>query len=105
MDYAFTLLNVAITAVVSLLATQAVQYKQNRSKTARAMTKARDDALTCLLRVKLIEYHDRYMCRGSIPSYALDNYESMFSAYHALGGNGMISRMHEEVLDLPVNQD
>lgn len=74
------------------------------TKQRKALSAARDEALQCLLRVKLIEYHDRYMRESSIPSYALENYEMMFKAYHALGGNGMITRMHEEVLDLPVNQ-
>ena len=104
MDYAFTLINVSITAIVSLLASNYAQGKINLSKKNKKRTAARDNALTCLLRVKLIEYHDRYMEKGSIPSYALENYEHMYSAYHDLGGNGMVARMHEEILELPVNQ-
>ena len=50
-----------------------------------------------LLRVQLIEYHDRYMAQGDIPSYAYENFEEMYKAYHALGGNGMITKMHEEI--------
>lgn len=50
-----------------------------------------------LLRVQLIEYHDRYMAQGDIPSYAYENFEEMYAAYHALGGNGMITKMHEEI--------
>lgn len=53
-----------------------------------------------LLRVQLIEYHDRYMELGSIPSYAYENFCEMYEAYHELGGNGMITKMYEEIQEL-----
>lgn len=53
-----------------------------------------------LLRVQLIEYHDKYMREGEIPSYAYDNFSEMYKAYHALGGNGMIMKMYEEIQHL-----
>lgn len=53
-----------------------------------------------LLRVQLIEYHDKYMSIGSIPSYAFENFCEMYEAYHELGGNGMITKMKEEVEEL-----
>lgn len=53
-----------------------------------------------LLRVQLIEYHDKYMEIGSIPSYAYDNFVEMYHAYHDLGGNGMVTKMYEEIREL-----
>lgn len=53
-----------------------------------------------LLRVQLIEYHDKYMAIGSIPSYAFENFCEMYEAYHELGGNGMITKMKEEIDEL-----
>ncbi|MCB6414563.1 hypothetical protein LI221_05690 [Faecalimonas umbilicata] len=53
-----------------------------------------------LLRVQLIEYHDRYMAKGDIPSYAYQNFVEMYQAYHQLGGNGMITKMYEEIQEL-----
>ena len=50
-----------------------------------------------LLRVQLIEYHDKYVALGEIPSYAYQNFSEMYDAYHALGGNGMITKMYEEI--------
>ena len=50
-----------------------------------------------LLRVQLIEYHDKYMKLGEIPSYAYENFVEMYNAYHALGGNGMATKMYEEI--------
>lgn len=53
-----------------------------------------------LLRVQLIEYHDKYMAKGEIPSYAYENFNEMYEAYHELGGNGMVTKMHKEIEEL-----
>lgn len=53
-----------------------------------------------LLRVQLIEYHDKYMMLGDIPSYAYENFMEMYDAYHALGDNGMITKMMHEIEEL-----
>lgn len=53
-----------------------------------------------LLRVQLIEYHDKYVELGAIPSYAYQNFCEMYNAYHDLGGNGMITKMYEEIQEL-----
>lgn len=57
-----------------------------------------------LLRVKLIEYHDRYMARGTIPSYAYENFMEMYKTYHALGGNGTVTKMKNEIEELHLNK-
>ena len=38
------------------------------------------------------------------PSYALENFIEMYEAYHDLGGNGMVTKMYEEVLELEVRK-
>lgn len=53
-----------------------------------------------LLRVQLIDYHDKYMKLGSIPPYAYENFVEMYEAYHELGGNGMVTKMYKEIQDL-----
>lgn len=58
-----------------------------------------------LLRVQMIEYHDKYMKMGCIPSYAYENFCEMYEAYHALGGNGMITHMKDEVEKLEIRKD
>lgn len=64
--------------------------------------KANATGLMLLLRVQLIEYHDKYMKVGEIPSYAYENFCEMYEAYHSLGGNGMITKMFEEVKELHI---
>lgn len=50
-----------------------------------------------LLMVQLIEYHDKYMDIGNIPSYAYKNFTEMYKVYNALGGDGMITKMMHEI--------
>lgn len=57
-----------------------------------------------LLRVQLIEYHDRYMELGSIPSYAYENFCEMYEAYHKLGGNGMVTHMYDDIKKLEIRK-
>ena len=53
-----------------------------------------------LLRVQLIEYHDKYMKIGEKPSYTYYNFVEMYNAYHALGGNGMVTKMYNEIQEI-----
>lgn len=65
--------------------------QQNKGKDANSK------GTMLLLRVQLIEYHDKYMKLGEIPSYAYDNFIEMYNAYHTLGGNGMVTKMYNEI--------
>ena len=57
-----------------------------------------------LLRVQMIEYHNKYMALKEIPSYAYQNFMEMYDAYHALGGNGMVTKMKNEIEELHLKQ-
>lgn len=57
-----------------------------------------------LLRVQLIEYHSKYTQLGDIPSYAYQNFCEMYEAYHALGGNGMVTKMKQEIDELHIKR-
>ncbi len=106
-DYFLNIVTVLLTAFISSAITYIVnnRFKKKSEESAEYKEKvvAFNDAVICLLRVQMIEYHDKYCAKGSIPSYVLENYEHLFKAYTALGGNGMMKRMHSEVLELPVN--
>ncbi|WP_286144693.1 hypothetical protein [Bacteroides caecimuris] len=71
-------------------------------KEQRKVRSANSEGTKCLLREKLIDYHDKYMEKEAIPSYALRNWVEMFNAYKRLGGNGMIDGMDKEIHDLPI---
>lgn len=87
---------VALPIILTALMGYIVWLLKNQKKDRDANSKG----TMLLLRVQLIEYHDKYMAQGNIPSYAYDNFIEMYEAYHSLGGNGMITKMYEEIREL-----
>lgn len=85
-------LPIALTYIVWLLKRQITDRNANSRGTM------------LLLRVQMFEYHDKYMREGEIPSYAYQNFMEMYEAYHALGGNGMATKMKNEVEELHLRQ-
>lgn len=55
-----------------------------------------------MLRSKLIEYHKEWTERGHVTKHGLENFLEMYEAYHALGGNGMVTHLLDEVNDLQI---
>ena len=87
---------IALPDILTALMGYIVWLLKNQKKDRDANSKG----TMLLLRVLLIEYHDRYMAKGDIPSYAYENFMEMYDAYHALGGNGMITKMKREIEEL-----
>ena len=55
-----------------------------------------------LLRVQMMDYHDKWIQRGYTTKHGLENFIEMYNAYHALGGNGMITGLLDEIKGLPI---
>lgn len=87
---------IVLTALMGYIVWLLKQQKKERDANSRGTM--------LLLRVQLIEYHDKYMAQGYIPSYAYQNFCEMYEAYHDLGGNGMITKMYEEIHELHLNR-
>ena len=87
---------IALPIILTALMGYAVWLLQNQKKDRDANSKG----TMLLLRVHLIEYHEKYMHMGEIPSYAYQNFIEMYEAYHSLGGNGMVTKMKEEIDEL-----
>lgn len=88
--------SIALPIVLTALMGYIVWLLQKQKKDRDANSKG----TMLLLRVQLIEYHDKYTVLGSIPSYAYENFCEMYAAYHELGGNGMATKMKEEIDEL-----
>jgi len=54
-----------------------------------------------ILRDRIIDQYNKWMDLKYIPIYALENVTAMYKEYHALGGNGTITKLYEELLELP----
>ena len=95
-----TLITCIISWAVSFFLGGLASFIIAKYKGMQKREKALQDGVQSLLRNQLIEYHDKYMKLGSIPSYAYENFMEMYEAYHELGGNGMITKMYEEIQEL-----
>lgn len=96
MNYIMDIISIALPIILSALMSYVVFLLKEQKKDRDANAKG----TMLLLRVQLIEYHDKYVEEGEIPSYAYDNFVEMYEAYHALGGNGMVTKMHQEIQEL-----
>ena len=92
-----TALPIILTALMGYIVWLLKNQKKDRDANARGTM--------LLLRVQMIEYHDKYMQLGSIPSYAYENFCEMYAAYHELGGNGMITHMKDEIEKLEIRKE
>lgn len=95
-DFALQAFGIVLTSLMGYIVWLLKQQKKERDANCRGTM--------LLLRVQLIEYHDKYMAEGHIPSYAYQNFCEMYEAYHDLGGNGMVTKMSEEIHELHLNR-
>lgn len=104
-----TIIGIVLTIISSFLAfmvnnlwKENHELREKKKNADQTRENALIEAILCLLRVKLIEYHDRYVVEGHIPSYAYENWSKMYKAYSTLGGNGLIVGMNEDIQELPI---
>lgn len=63
--------------------------------------KALKDGVESLLRDRLAQGIEYFLERGTVPLTTAKTYESMYRAYHNLGGNDIISGMYRRFVNLP----
>lgn len=73
------------------------RLRSNKREEEHTKQEAISNGVLSLLKIQLIEYHDKYMTSGNIPTYVYDNFDEMYKAYAALGGNGMVKHMKEDI--------
>lgn len=106
MEYVITIALSVIASVLAFVVTQLLKenhrLREQKKKAEEIKDSAIFDGVASLLRVQLIEYHDRYVAEGHIPSYVYENWTKMYKSYQALGGNGLIVGMNEDIQELPI---
>lgn len=108
MEYIIPVLTSVVSAMLVFLLQSMIKenrkLKHEKDKKQSERESALENGVVCLLRVKLIEYHAKYMKLGHISSHALENWLLMHNAYKALGGNGMIDHMKQEIEELRIEE-
>ena len=76
----------------------------NRMQKQDARQKALEYGVQALLRDRMLHCYNKYNDAGFAPFYAKENYENMYRQYHELGGNGVMTHLHEEFMALPTDE-
>lgn len=91
------IINEILKSVVMLIITSLFSYFLGIMKSESAKSKAHKNADLVLLRDKLYHYYDKYGNGEEMPLVLYDNMLEMRDCYVALGGNGTVKKMCEEL--------
>ena len=92
-----------IKAVVSVLITALWGIFIALVRKIAVKQKATDEGLRSLLRAEMIRTYEKTMDRGYCPIYSKDAFEKCYLAYRDLGGNGVITEIHNKVVAAPTD--
>ena len=73
-----------------------------RLKDEKKRNEAIENGVRDLLRMQILDAYDRCKAAGSISVSRTDAIDSAYTSYHALGGNGTITQVHNELMGLPI---
>ena len=74
--------------------------KQMKSEKVR--NQAIENGVRDMLRLTILDNYERCKQEGKISVARKDAIDSAYNSYHALGGNGTITRVHEEIMEMPI---
>lgn len=94
---ALSILSGVLGFVIKNLLAENQKLRNARKETEEKRQKAIGNGVLSLLKIQLIEYHEKYMQEENIPTYVYENWDEMYEAYEALGGNGLVKKMKEDV--------
>lgn len=61
--------------------------------------------IQALLRDRIIGVYNHYSDKGFCPIYALENVLDLYKEYQALGGNGAVTKLMEDLIELPTQKE
>lgn len=72
-------------------------------KAEKAKNQAIENGVRDILRMQILDSYDKCMASGGRISVSRkDAIDSAYKSYSALGGNGTITRVHEEIMGMPI---
>jgi hypothetical protein len=73
-----------------------------RQKQTDLRQQATEQGIRALLRDRIVQAYYHYAERGWITLHGLENVETLYREYHALGGNGTVTKLVEALRALEV---
>lgn len=92
----------ALFTVVCAIFSALFRYVIKKQKEDTKKRKAIENGVQALLRNELIKNYREYKLKGEITLLDKENMEHMFEEYFNLGGNGMMTEVHKEFLEIPI---
>ena len=102
LQIALMVLNGILTLIVGWAGFRINKYRKLEEEREKK-EKARDILQLAVARSMLIRECNRYVDKGYAPLYAIASIAEMYTAYHTLGGNGAVTGIYNEFLNLPHN--
>ena len=87
-----------VTAGVSI----ALKKISSQLKKEKVRNQAIEDGVRDILRMQILDTYERCTQVGKITVSRKDAIDSAYKSYHALGGNGTITQVHNEIMEMPI---
>lgn len=97
------ILKVVLT-IVGCIVTGSVGFLVGKVKSYKQRDNTQEEALKCLIRSAITSKYYVYSELKSIPLYEKENLNYMNEQYIAMGGNSYISKIMEEINNLPIKK-
>ena len=92
----------AATTLTGAVVGSLVALAKTKGSQATAETKAMQSGMRCLLWRELRNIHAEATDDGGLTIESRRHLESVYEAYHGIGGNGTGTRLYEEAMSRPV---
>ena len=105
------LISACATCVIGYLFSKLKQHEEKREaeederlKETIARNEALRAGLLALCRDRILQGYRYYKKKGGISAQDLETMQKLYNAYHALGGNGTITKVYEKILELQIKE-
>lgn len=68
----------------------------------KVRNQAIEDGVRDILRMQILDTYEKCTQAGKISVSRKDAIDSAYRSYHALGGNGTITQVHNEIMEMPI---
>lgn len=82
--------------------TTGVTRINKKLKEEKTRNQAIENGVRDILRMQMLDTYERCKVAGTITVSRKDAIDSAYKSYHALGGNGTITQVHNELMGMPI---
>ena len=82
--------------------TTGVTRINHKLKAERVRSEAIENGVRDILRMQILDTYEECKATGNISVSRKDAIDSAYESYHALGGNGTVTHVHSELMEMPI---